>query len=98
MRSTQMNSMLSLFAIAFSLVSLITSIAAIVMILAQRWSTHKIEWKPLTIQDPSETSQNSKEIDDEDGKTLEEALNLQRKGKKQKDQDPLSEILETNNF
>lgn len=68
------------------------------MILAQRWSTHKIEWKPLTIQDPSETSQNSKEIDDEDGKTLEEALNLQRKGKKQKDQDPLSEILETNNF
>ena len=89
---------INLTAIILSSLSLIVAIASLAMTIGHKLSTHRIEWKPLTIQDPLETSQNSKEIDDEDGKTLEEALNLQRKGKKQKDQDPLSEILETNNF
>jgi len=91
--------MISMFAIAFSLVSLLVSIAAIVIVLAQKWSTHKIEWKPLETFDPFKESEEEKKIlDGDDDKVLEEALALQRKGKKKQDVDPLSEILETNNF
>lgn len=91
--------MISLFAIVFSLVSLLISLAAIIIVLAQKWSTHKIEWKPLEIHDPFKQSEEEmKSVDDEDSKILEEALNLQRKGKKQKEADPLADILETNNF
>jgi len=94
-----MNSTISLFAITFSFVSLLISLAAIIIVLAQKWSSHKIEWKPLQIHDSfKESLEEMKSADDEDGKILEEALNLQRKGKKQKDQDPLADILETNNF
>jgi biopolymer transport protein ExbB/TolQ len=82
-----------------SVISLVTSLAAIVLVLAQRWSTHKIEWKPLQLNDSVASSDEEfKDVDDEDGKILKEALNLQRNGKKQKDQDPLAEIFETNNF
>jgi hypothetical protein len=94
-----MSSMISLFAIAFSFVSLLVSIAAIVIVLAQKWSSHKIEWRPLKAFDPFEESEDEKKIAEEDDeKTLEEALTLQRKGKKKPEVDPLSEILETNNF
>ena len=72
-----------------STIAIVTSLIAIVLVLAQRWSTHKIEWKPLQVQDPFLVSdKETKEIDEDDGKILEEALNLQRKGN----------ILETNNF
>jgi FtsZ-interacting cell division protein ZipA len=82
-----------------STIAIVVSLIAIVLVLAQRWSTHKIEWKPLKVQDPFEISdKETKEADEDDGKILEEALNLQRKGKKQRDQDPLTDILETNNF
>lgn len=82
-----------------STIALVTSLVAIVLVLAQRWSTHKIEWKPLQINDPlSMSDEESKDIEDGDGKILKEALNLQRNGKKQRDQDPLAEIFETNNF
>jgi len=94
-----MTSTISLFAISFSFLSLLISLVAIIIVLAQKWSTHKIEWKPLQIHDPLEESEKEIKVsEDEDSKILEEALNLQRKGKKQKDQDPLAEILETNNF
>ena len=82
-----------------STIAIVTSLIAIVLVLAQRWSTHKIEWKPLQTQDPFQVSEKeTKEIEEDDGKILEEALNLQRKGKKQRDHDPLTDILETNNF
>jgi hypothetical protein len=82
-----------------STIALVTSLIAIVLVIAQRWSTHKIEWKPLQIKDPlSMSDEESKDIEDEDGKILKEALNLQRNGKKQRDQDPLAELFETNNF
>jgi hypothetical protein len=82
-----------------STIALVTSIAAIVLVLAQRWSTHKIEWKPLQLNDPlAMADKESEESDIDDGKILQEALNLQRNGKKQRDQDPLNDILETNNF
>jgi phage-related minor tail protein len=35
-----------------SVIALVTSLVAIVLVLAQRWSTHRIEWKPLQFQDP----------------------------------------------
>lgn len=92
-----MSSMISMFAIVFSLVSLLVSIAAIVIVLAMKWSTHKIEWKPLQIHDPlSEPEEEISEIADNDDKLLEKALNLQKK--KKKESDPLDSILETNNF
>jgi hypothetical protein len=82
-----------------STIALVTSLVAIVLVLAQRWSTHKIEWKPLQLNDSLDSADEElKDVDDEDGKILKEALNLQRNGKKQKDQDPLAEIFETNNF
>jgi FtsZ-interacting cell division protein ZipA len=82
-----------------STIAIVVSLIAIVLVLAQRWSTHKIEWKPLQAQDPfTIADKETKEADEDDGKILEEALNLQRKGKKQRDQDPLTDILETNNF
>jgi superfamily I DNA and RNA helicase len=88
--------MISLFAITFSLVSLLVSIAAIVIVLAQKWSTHKIEWKPLEI-----LAEDQKFKDEDEEKTdldlVNEALQLSRK-KKKKLEDPLDEILETNNF
>lgn len=82
-----------------STIATIAALSALVLVLAQRFSTHKIEWKPLQIQDPLEESEKEiKDLDEEDSKILEEALNLQRKGKKDKEQDPLNDILETNNF
>ncbi len=82
-----------------STIALVTSLVAIVLVLAQRWSTHKIEWKPLQLNDPlAEADKESEGSDIDDGKILQEALNLQRNGKKQRDQDPLNDILETNNF
>lgn len=73
---------------------------AVVLILAQKWSTHKIEWKPLTVADPfKESVEEIEELEDEGSKILEEALKLQRGGKKKKeDEDPLDSILESNNF
>lgn len=89
--------MISMFAIMFSLVSLLVSIAAIVIVLAMKWSTHKIEWKPLQMHDPlSESEEEISEIAENDDKLLEKALNLQKK--KKKESDPLDSILETNNF
>ncbi len=78
----------------------IMSVVAIILVLAQRWSTHKIEWKPLQISDPLAVSEEEvKATEDEDSKFLEEALSLQRNGKKKKkDEDPLDSILESNNF
>lgn len=94
-----MNGTISLFAIMFSLVSLLVSIAAIVIVLAQKWSTHRIEWKPIETFDPFKESEEEKKLlDGDDDKVLEGALNLQRRGKKKQEVDPLNEILETNNF
>jgi hypothetical protein len=92
-----MNGMISMFAIVFSFLALLVSIAAIVIVLAMKWSTHKIEWKPLKMHDPlSEPEEELEEIAANDDKLLEKALNLQKK--KKKESDPLDSILETNNF
>lgn len=82
-----------------SALAFVTSIVAIVLVLAQRWSTHKIEWRPLvteTLEDKAEKELN--EVEEDDAVTLKEALSLQRKNKIKAPIDPLDTILETNNF
>jgi len=82
-----------------STIALTVAIAAMILVLAQKFSTHKIEWKPLTFDELKEEIDEEQELIEEgDGKTLEEALKLQRKGKKPKVEDPLDSILESNNF
>jgi hypothetical protein len=94
-----MNSTINSLAILLSVISFIIANAALIIVLAQKWSTHKIEWKPLETFDPfKESDDEMKAAQEADGKILEQALNLQRKGKKVKDSDPLTDLLETNNF
>lgn len=82
-----------------SAISTVIAIAALAMVIGMKLSTHKIEWRPLQVDDPFKESEKELEASDvDDSKLLEEALNLQRKGKKAKPTDPLDEILETNNF
>lgn len=82
-----------------SAIALLAAIVAIVLVLAQRWSTHQIEWRPLvteTLEDKAEKELN--EVEEDDAVTLKEALSLQRKNKIKAPIDPLDTILETNNF
>jgi hypothetical protein len=89
---------INLTAIIVSCLSLFVSITAIVLVVAQKMSTHQIEWRPL-IQEKAEEEaiEEIKEQDQDDEKTLEAAINMQR-AKKKKDQDPLEDILETSNY
>lgn len=90
-----MNGLVELFAISFSFLALIVAIAALVMVLAMKMSTHKIEWKTLDFEKFEEEVPGAK--DDESDDALEKALNLQRK-KKKKEEDPLDILAETSNF
>jgi hypothetical protein len=68
------------------------------MVLAQKWSTHKIEWKPLNF-DPMEEEEEVLKEEEEAAELLDKALSLSKQAtKKKKLTDPLDEILETNNF
>ena len=80
-------------------IALLVALASLGISLGTRWSSHRIEWKPLQLNDSLASSDEEfKDVDDEDGKILKEALNLQRRGKRAEEIDPLSEVLETNNF
>ena len=82
-----------------AVIALVAAIVAVILVLAQRMSTHRIEWKPLTLADAEGEADTEQElVEEDDDKILSEALDLQRKGKKSKDVDPLDTILETNNF
>jgi hypothetical protein len=86
-------------ALIMSCIATIVAIAALAMVIGMKLSTHKIEWRPLQVDDPFKESEKEMEVMElDDSKVLEDALNLQRKGKKAKPADPLDEILETNNF
>jgi hypothetical protein len=74
--------------------SLAISIVAIVIVLAQKWSTHSIEWKPLVTQ---ELKEEDKFPEDEDEQLLKKALDLSAAKKKKKEEDPLA-FLESTNF
>ena len=89
-----MSEAINFTAIIMSTIALAISLVSIVLVLAQKWSTHKIEWKPLTeFVEKEEEIQTEEESDDE---ILEKALLLQKAGKKAKYQDPLADIESTN--
>ena len=83
-----------------SVLALIMSLASIVLTLAQKFSTHKIEWKPIEFGGLSEEDKFKEDEDFQakDDEFLERALELSKKAQKKREQDPLDEILETNNF
>lgn len=81
-----------------SAISLAVAVAALAMIIGMKLSTHKIEWRPLKIEDPLlESDKEYKEEQEDESKILEEALNLQRK-KQKKPEDPMEDVFQTVNF
>lgn len=86
-----MGSAINLTAIIIATIALVISLASIILVLAQKWSTHKIEWKPMIQEEVKEEA--FEESFDED--LLEQALKMNKK--KKKEEDPLSEI-ESSNF
>ena len=79
--------------------ALTTALVAIILVIAQRLSTHQIEWRPLVSEKAeAEAEEEQLEADADDSKILEDALSLQRKKKPKADVDPLDDILSTNNF
>lgn len=90
-----MVSALSATSILISVLALITSIVALGITLGMKWSSHKIEFKPLLTSPITEEQEETPE-DQNDEEVLRNALNLQRK--KKKEIDPLLDITETANF
>ena len=81
-----------------SVLALIAGCTALVIVLAFKFSTHQIEWRPLVSEKAeADAEQEQEEIAEDEEAILKEALSLQR-SKKKKDEDPLDTILETNNF
>lgn len=73
------------------------------MVVAQKISTHKIEFRPLEVNDPFKEDETFKKFEEPEDITIEQALKLskeglERKKKKKPDEDPLDSILESNNF
>ena len=95
-----MSGSISLLAIILSTIALVTSLVAIVLVLAQRWSTHKIEWKPLVTSELPEAEKfKEEEIEASESEALSSAIEMSKKAKKKReDKDPLEEILQSNNF
>ena len=88
---------INLTAIIISCIALFTSIAAMCLVIGQKLSSHKIEWRPL-VQEKIEQHLEEEDVnlsEDED-KILNEALSMSRK--KKKEVDPLDEVLETANY
>jgi hypothetical protein len=75
-----------------SVLALVASLTAIVLVLAMKYSTHKIEWKTLDFEKFEEDEKKEEDSDE----VLEKALALQRK--KKKIEDPLDSLSETSNF
>ena len=86
-----MNIAINFTAIVLATLSLSISLVSIILVLAQKWSSHKIEWRPLKMEEAKEEVY--EETSDED--LLEKALELNKK-KKKKEEDPLSDISSSN--
>ena len=87
----------NLTSIIISSIALLVAIASLCMTIGQKLSSHKIEWRPLQLADIEEEVEKEKEEQElSDAELVKEALKLNRK--KKKSEDPLDEILETNNF
>lgn len=85
-----MNTAISIVAIIMSVLSLLISLVAIVMVLAQKWSTHKIEWKPLVTESLEKEEEEAEEESDDE--LLERAKFLNQNKKKFKEVDPLASL------
>ena len=95
-----MSEALNFTAIFISVFAFILSLAAIILVMAQRLSTHKIEWKSLEIHDPMKPFKDDETTDQSDEDFLNEAYRLAEEGrqkKKKKEEDPM-EFLESSNF
>lgn len=92
-----MKEALELLSIILSALSLLVSLAALGVCLGMRWSSHKIEFKPLELKDLEEEA-NKLEAEEtaSDEEMLGKAKELQKKAKR--NQDPLDDILSTSNF
>jgi hypothetical protein len=89
-----MNDALNFTAIILASMAFILSLISLVLNLATRFSTHRIEWKPLEMEKFKD--EEDSELDDE--QLLVKAMELSKKSRAAKKQDPLDDILETNNF
>lgn len=84
-----------------STIALTAALVALVITLAQMWSTHKIEWRPMITEKIEEEEEKELEqLSEDDDNILSEALKLQRKKKEKVEriEDPLDDIFKTNNF
>lgn len=97
-----METAINLASLIMSVIALVIAIVAIILVLAMKWSTHKIEFKPLETKSVFQEFEEEEEFQsftEPDDKLVEEAIRLSREGKKKKkEEDPLDEILEANNF
>ena len=96
-----METAINFTAIIVSFLALIMAFASLAISLGTKWSTHRIEWRPLETNDPFkqiEEEENTEASSDEE--FLSEAFKLAGEGKKKKkkkEEDPL-EFLEGSNF
>ena len=91
---------INLTAIIIASISILVSIASLCLVIGQRLSSHKIEWRPLVTKEleERELELEDQETEHNDEKLLESAISMSRKSKKDKDIDPLDEILQSHNF
>lgn len=97
-----METAINIASVIMSVIALVFSIIACILVLAMKWSTHKIEFRPLDTKEmfKEEEEEEFRPFTEPDSKLVEDALKLSQEGKKRKnrEQDPLDEILESNNF
>lgn len=91
---------INLTAIIISAIALIVAVAALAMVIGMKLSTHRVDFKPLEIHDPFK-EEDFQPFTEPTEEVVQEALKLSREGlqrKKKKEEDPLDEILQSNNF
>lgn len=91
-----------MLSVIISILALMVALASLGVSLGMKWSSHKIEFKPIEIQDPFKDD-NFQPFTEPTEELVDEALKLskqglERKKKKQEEKDPMDEILESNNF
>lgn len=94
-----MKEALEMLSVILSSLSLMVALAALGVCLGMKWSSHKIEWRPLETTKVEEEEFES--FTDPDVGLVDKALELSKQGKerkKKKDEDPLDSILESSNF
>jgi hypothetical protein len=87
-------------AIIISCLALFVGSAALIIVLAKHWSSHKIEWRPLELKAFEEgEEEESDKLAQKDDELLSDALKLQKSKKKKKiEEDPLADLLQSHNF